>query len=82
MEIGELAQLVGVGEQAAQEIVAGLVAEGYLVRTPEDGRDGYAINGAAHRRHPLFKNVKLGPLADAVHGRGDDEGLRTCARDA
>ena len=50
MEIGELAQLVGVGGQAAQEIVADLVAEGYLVPTQEDGRNGYAINGTAHLR--------------------------------
>ena len=71
MEIGELAQLVGVGEQSAQEIVADLVAEGYLVPTQEDGRDGYAINGTAHLRHPLFKNVEIGALVHALRERGE-----------
>ena len=70
MEIGELAQLVGVGEQAAKEIVADLLAEGYLVPTKKNGRDGYAINGTAHLRHPLFNNVEIGPLVDALRGRG------------
>jgi hypothetical protein len=31
--ISELARLIGTGEQAADEIVADLVAEGYLVRS-------------------------------------------------
>ena len=71
MKISEIAGLVGVGERAAQEIVADLVAEGYLVRTQEGHRDRYEINRKAHLRHPLFENVEIGPLVDAL--RGDRE---------
>jgi hypothetical protein len=63
--ISELARLLAVGAGAAEEIVADLVAEGYVVRR-RDGR--YEIDRNAHLRHPLFDDVVIGPLVDAIRG--------------
>jgi predicted transcriptional regulator len=48
MRISEIARSVGIGERAAQKIVADLVAEGFLVRTKEGRRNRYEINRSAH----------------------------------
>jgi len=64
--ISELARLIGAGEQAADEIVADLVAEGYLVRRRKGTRTRYDINREARLRHPLFEDVEIGPLIDAL----------------
>jgi hypothetical protein len=64
--ISELARLIGTGEQAADEIVADLVAEGYLVRRRKGTSTRYEINREARLRHPLFEDVEIGPLIDAL----------------
>jgi hypothetical protein len=66
----QLARLVGVEEEVAEEIVADLVDEGYVVRTREGTRLRYEINRKAHLRHPLFENVEIGPLLEALRGGG------------
>jgi hypothetical protein len=66
--MGELARLVGVGERAAEELVGDLVAEGYVVRRQEGPGTRYEINREAHLRHPLFEEVEIGPLIDALQG--------------
>ena len=68
IRISEIADKVGVGERAAQRIVADLVAEGYLVRIKEGRRNRYEINRSAHLRHPLFADLEIGPLLDVLRG--------------
>lgn len=66
--IGELARLVGTEERATEKIIADLVAEGYVDRRQEGQSTRYEINRSAHLRHPLFKDVEIGPLIDALQG--------------
>jgi predicted transcriptional regulator len=74
IRISEIAQQVGIGERAAQRIVADLVAEGYVVRTKEGRRNRYEINPRGHLRHPLFAELEIGPFIDALRDGG---GART-----
>ena len=64
--ITELARLAGVREQAAEEVLEDLVAEGYVVREPDGRGNRYEINRKAHLRHPLFEDVEIGLLVDAL----------------
>ena len=66
IRISEISDKVGIGERAAQKIVADLVAEGYLVRIKEGRRNRYEVNRNAHLRHPLFSNLEIGPLLDVL----------------
>jgi predicted transcriptional regulator len=66
VRISEIARSVGIGERAAQKIVADLVAEGFLVRIKEGRRNRYEINRKAHLRHPLFAGLEIGPLLDVL----------------
>ena len=72
IRISEISDSVGIGERAAQKIVADLVADGYVVRTKEGRRNRYEINPHAHLRHPLFHDLEIGPLLDAL--RDGDSG--------
>ena len=66
IRISEIADNVGIGERAAQKIVADLVADGYVVRTREGRRNRYEIDPRARLRHPLFADLEIGPLLDAL----------------
>jgi len=66
IRISDIARSVGIGERAAQKIVADLVAEGFLVRIKEGRRNRYEINRKAHLRHPLFADLEIGPLLDVL----------------
>ena len=66
IRISEIADKVGIGERAAQKIVADLATEGFLVRIKEGRRNRYEINRKAHLRHPLFADVEIGPLLDVL----------------
>jgi DNA-binding transcriptional regulator PaaX len=66
IRISEIADNVGIGERAAQKIVADLVTEGYLVRIKEGRRNRYEVNRSAHLRHPLFADLEIGPLLDVL----------------
>jgi predicted DNA-binding transcriptional regulator YafY len=68
IRISEISDQVGIGERAAQKIVADLVADGYVVRTREGRRNRYEINPHAHLRHPLFADLQVGALVDALRG--------------
>lgn len=70
VRISEISDLVGIGERAAQKIVADLVDGGYLKRVREGRRNRYAVNRDGHLRHPLFSDLSLGPLIDALNGNG------------
>jgi predicted transcriptional regulator len=75
IRISEIADSVGIGERAAQKIVADLVADGYVVRTKEGRRNRYQVNPRAQLRHPLFADLEIGPLLDALRD-GNRVGLR------
>ena len=62
----EIAEHAGVEERTVQRVVGDLVAEGYVVRRREGRNDRYEINRKARLRHPLFQNVEIGPLIDAL----------------
>ena len=74
VRISEIADAVGIGERAAQKIVADLVADGYISRTREGRRNRYEVNPEAHLRHPLFDKMEIGPLIEALHGANHEEG--------
>ena len=69
VRISEIAALVGIGQRAAQKIVADLIADGYLLRTKEGRRNRYDVNRRAHLRHPLFADLEIGPLLDVLRER-------------
>ena len=66
IRISELADRVGIGERAAQKIIADLVADGYITRSRDGRRNRYAINREAQLRHPLLTDLPVGPLVDAL----------------
>jgi predicted ArsR family transcriptional regulator len=66
IRISELADRVGIGERAAQKIIGDLVNDGYLVRVKEGRRNRYRVNRSAELRHPLFADLEIGPLLDAL----------------
>jgi|SRR3954469_14707932 DNA-binding MarR family transcriptional regulator len=68
IRISEISDKVGIGERAAQKIVADLVADGYVVRTKEGRRNRYEINPRAHLRHSLFADLEVGALVEALRG--------------
>ena len=66
IRISDVARMVGIGERAAQKIVADLVSEGFLVRIKNGRRNRYEVNRNAHLRHPLFADLQVGPLLDVL----------------
>ena len=66
IRISEIARQVGIGERAAQKIIADLASEGFLVRIKEGRRNRYEVNRNAHLRHPLFTDLEIGPLLDVL----------------
>jgi predicted ArsR family transcriptional regulator len=76
IRISEISDKVGIGERAAQKIVADLVADGYVVRTKEGRRNRYQINPRANLRHPLFADLEIGPLVDALRDGSPDATIR------
>jgi DNA-binding MarR family transcriptional regulator len=75
IRIWEIARHIGIGERAAQKIVADLVADGYLARTKEGRRNRYEVNPDAHLRHPLFEDARVGLLLDALQNGADGRAL-------
>lgn len=83
IRISEIADSVGIGERAAQKIVADLVANGYVARTKEGRRNRYEVNPKAHLRHPLFADMEIAPLIDALRdGRESVDGRRDSGKSA
>ena len=72
IRISEISDTVGIGERAAQKIVADLVADGYVLRTKEGRRNRYEINPRARLRHPLFADLEIGPLVEALRDGSAD----------
>jgi DNA-binding MarR family transcriptional regulator len=66
----DIAEQVGITERATQRILSELIAEGYATRTKVGRRNHYAINVGGHLRHPLFRDLSIGPLLEVLNTAG------------
>jgi predicted ArsR family transcriptional regulator len=66
----DIAEQVGITERAAQRILADLIADGYVTRTKVGRRNRYTINSRGHLRHPVFRDLSIGPLLDVLNQDG------------
>lgn len=66
LRIREIADLVGIGERAAQSIVNDLVEAGYVTRTRVGRRNVYKIDPRRRLRHPLEREHRVDELLAAV----------------
>ena len=66
----DIAVQVGITERAAQRILADLIAEGYVIRTKVGRRNHYKINRRGQLRHPVFRNLSIGPLIEVLNTTG------------
>ncbi len=62
----EIAQAVGVTERAARNIVADLLAEGYIEREKVGRRNSYRLNADLPLRHPGERTATVGELLDLL----------------
>ena len=62
----DIAERVGITERAAQRILSDLLAEGYISKTKIGRRNRYALNRQGHLRHPVFRELQIGPLLDIL----------------
>jgi DNA-binding MarR family transcriptional regulator len=63
----DIAEQVGITERATQRILADLVAEGYVTRAKLGRRNRYTINPRGNLRHPIFRNLAIGPLLEVLN---------------
>ena len=66
----DIAEQVGITERGTQRILADLIGDGYVTRTKVGRRNHYTINPGGHLRHPLFRDLSVGPLIEALDTRG------------
>ena len=64
--VRDIADQVGITERAAQRILADLIADGYVTRTKVRRRNNYKVNPQGHLRHPVFRNLAIGPLLEVL----------------
>ena len=62
----DIADQVGITERAAQRILSDLLAEGYISKTKVGRRNRYTVNRQGHLRHPVFRELEIGPLIDIL----------------
>jgi hypothetical protein len=73
----DIAEQIGITERAAQRILADLIADGYVTRTKVGRRNHYAIDLGAHLRHPVFRDLSVGPLIEVLNGDGEPKPRQT-----
>jgi hypothetical protein len=66
----DIAEQVGITERGAQRILADLIADGYVARTKVGRRNHYTINPRGHLRHPVLRDLPIGPLIDVLNANG------------
>jgi hypothetical protein len=66
--VRDIADQVGITERAAQRILADLITGGYATRTKVGRRNVYKVNRRGHLRHPVFRNLPIGPLLEVLDG--------------
>jgi len=62
----DIAEQVGITERAAQRILSDLIAERYISKTKIGRRNHYTVNRQGHLRHPVFRELEIGPLLDIL----------------
>jgi predicted transcriptional regulator len=70
----DIAARVGITERAAQRIISDLLAEGYLSKIKVGRRNRYTVNRRGHLRHPIFRDLEIGPLIDILQQEGSVPG--------
>jgi DNA-binding MarR family transcriptional regulator len=73
----DIAEQVGITERAAQRILADLIADGYVTRTKVGRRNHYKVNPRGRLRHPVFRELSIGPLIDVLNRDGQPKPRRT-----
>ena len=66
----DIAEQVGITERATQRILADLIADGYITRTKIGRRNLYKVNPEGHLRHPVLRDLSIGPLIEVLNGGG------------
>jgi DNA-binding MarR family transcriptional regulator len=66
----DIADQVGITERAAQRILADLIADGYATRAKVGRRNHYEINRHGQLRHPVFRDLSIGPLIEVLNTTG------------
>ena len=66
----DIAEQVGITERATQRILADLIGDGYVTRTKVGRRNNYKINVSGHLRHPVFRDLSIGPLLQVLNTNG------------
>lgn len=66
----DIAAQVGITERAAQRILADLIADGYAERTKVGRRNHYKINPGGRLRHPVYRDLSIGPLIEVLNTPG------------
>ena len=77
----DIADRVGITERAAQRILADLIVEGYVTRTKVGRRNHYVVDTRGHLRHPVLRELSIGPLIDVLTAADPPEPLRTTRPD-
>jgi DNA-binding MarR family transcriptional regulator len=63
----DIAAHVAITERATQRILADLIAGGYISRTKIGRRNLYKINPQGHLRHPVLRDLSIGPLIEVLN---------------
>src|SRR3954454_8179496 len=66
----DIAGQVGITERATQRILADLIADGYVTRTKVGRRNDYKVNPSGRLRHPVFRDLPIGPLIEVLNRDG------------
>src|SRR3954471_6620180 len=66
----DIADQVGITERATQRILADLIADGYVARTKVGRRNHYTIDPRGQLRHPVLRDLSIGPLIEVLNRDG------------
>jgi DNA-binding MarR family transcriptional regulator len=69
LRLREIADLVGVTERTATQIVADLERDGYVRRDRRGRRNHYTVDPHSHLRHPLEDHHEVAQLIGALAHR-------------
>ena len=69
LRLREIADLVGITERTAMQIVVDLEEDGYVHRERRGRRNHYTVDTAMRLRHPLEDHHQISDLLDAVTHR-------------
>ena len=66
----DIAAQVGITERAAQRILSDLLAASYITKTKNGRRNRYTVNRQGPLRHPVLRELEIGPLLDILDQDG------------